>query len=185
MDKVNITDKVEIAGFEYIGPELSFRVNKFLWRESDEKGLRWTSTKPKNYISTMEQGTVFLFAGIFKEEGQEIIHFLAVTPGTSSVIDEVEFTIKELESLVESDLLKFKDVKDVNEISITPSGTLIQDPEGWTFNHPIYLPNEIYIVMGRKEYKNSGGKLGIGKKISLSSLLNIYSSAIGQGLIKI
>ena len=26
-------NKVEISGFEYIGPELSFVVNKDLWRE--------------------------------------------------------------------------------------------------------------------------------------------------------
>jgi len=88
-------------------------------------------------------------------------------------------TIKELELLTESKLLKFTDsCKDVKEISITPSGTLIQDPEGWTYNHPVYLPNEIYIVMGDNEYKNSGGKLGIGKKVPLSSLLSIYSKAV-------
>ncbi len=171
--------KIEVSGFKYIGPELSFRVNKFLWRESEKNDLppKWTSIKPKNYISTMEKGTIFLFSGIYKEEGQDIIHFLAIYPGASSIIDEVELTLKELGSLVESDLLSFKDVKDVKEISITSSGTLIQDPAGWTFNHPIYLPNEIYIVMGKKEYKNSGGKLGVGQKISLSDLLSVYSTS--------
>lgn len=180
-------NKIEISGFEYIGPELSFRVNKFLWRESDEEGIPigWTSTKPKNYISTMEEGTMFLFSGIYKEEGQDIIHFLAVIPGESSIIDEIELTLKEVSSLVESGLLKFKDVKDIIEISITPSGTLIQDPEGWTFNHPVYLPNEIYAVIGIKQYKNSGGKLAVGKKIPLSEIISVYSTAIGQGLIKI
>ena len=175
-------DKIEVSGFEYIGPELTFIVNKDLWRESDEGGMpiRWISTRPKNYISTMEKGTVFLFSGIYKEEGQDIIHFIAVSPGSDSIIDEVELTIKELQSLTESKLLKFTDIKDVKEISITPSGTLIQDPAGWTFNHPVYLPNEIYIVMGKQEYKDSGGKLGVGNKISLRHLLSVYSSAIRQ-----
>lgn len=170
-------DKIEISGFEYIGPELSFIVNKDLWRESDSDGapIRWISTIPTHYISTMEKGTVFLFSGIYKEEGQDVIHFIAVSPGYDSIIDEIELTIKELEVLTESKLLKFADIKDVKEISITPSGTLIQDPEGWTYNHPVYLPNEIYIVMGINEYKNSGGKLGIGKKVPLSSLLSAYS----------
>lgn len=175
-------DKIEVSGFEYIGPELSFIVNKDLWRESDEEGMpiRWTSTIPYHYISTMEKGTIFLFSGIYKEEGQDIIHFIAISPGPDSIIDEVELTIKELESLTESKLLKFTDIKDVKEISITPSGTLVQDPAGWTFNHPVYLPNEIYIVMGTQEYKNSGGKLGVGKKISLSEILSIYSTTIGK-----
>lgn len=173
-------DKIEISGFEYIGPELSFIVNKDLWRESDSDGvpIRWISTMPTHYIATMEKGTVFLFSGIYKEEGQDIVHFLAVSPGYDSIIDEVELTIKELESLTESKLLKFTDIKDVKEISITPSGTLIQDPQGWTYNHPVYLPNEIYIVMGINEYKNSGGRLGIGKKIPLSKILSAYSTAM-------
>ena len=173
-------DKIEVSGFEYIGPELSFRVNKDLWRESDEEGMpiRWTSIIPDHYISTMKTGTIFLFSGIYKEEGQDIIHFIAISPGPDSIIDEVELTIKELESLTESRLLKFTDIKDVKEISITPSGTLVQDPAGWTFNHPVYLPNEIYIVMGTQEYKNSGGKLGVGKKISLSKILLVYSTNI-------
>ena len=170
-------DKIKVSGFEYIGSELSFIVNKDLWRESDEGGMPiiWTSTIPDHYISTMEKGTVFLFSGIYKEEGQDIMHFIAVSPGSDSIIDEIELTIKELESLTESKLLKFTDIKDIKEISITPSGTLIQDLQGWTFNHPVYLPNEIYIVMGINEYKNSGGKLGIGKKVPLSSLLSAYS----------
>ncbi len=173
-------DKIEISGFEYIGPELSFIVNKDLWRESDSDGvpIRWTSTIPIHYISTMKQGTVFLFSGIYKEEGQDIVHFIAVSPGYDSIIDEIELTIKELENLTESKLLRFMDIKDVKEISITPSGTIIQDPAGWTFNHPLYLPNEIYIVMGINEYKNSGGKLGIGKKVPLSSLLSAYSTVM-------
>lgn len=172
-------NKIEISGFDYIGPELSFIVNKDLWRESDEKSfpVRWISTRPDHYISTMKQGTVFLFSGIYKEDGQDIIHFIAVPLGPDSIIDDVELTIKELESLTESKLLKFTDIKDVKEISITPSGTLIQDPDGWTFNHPVYLPNEIYIVMGINEYKNSGGKLGVGKKVPLSSLLAVYSTS--------
>ena len=90
----------------------------------------------------------------------------------------LELTIKELESLAESKLLKFTDIKDVKEVSITPSGTLIQDPAGWTFNHPVYLPNKIYIIMGKQEYKDSGGRLGVGKKVSLRHLLSVYSSAI-------
>lgn len=173
-------NKVEISGFEYIGPELSFVVNKDLWRESDEGGMpiRWTSTIPDHYISTMEEGSVFLFSGIYKEEGRDIIHFIAISPGPDSIIDEVELHIKELESLTESKLLKFTDIKDVKEISITPSGTLVQDPAGWTFNHPVYLPNEIYIIMGKQEYKNSGGKLGVGKKIPLSKILSTYSTNI-------
>lgn len=171
-------DKIKISGFEYVGPELTFRVNFDLWRESDEKGMpiRWISTKPKNYISTMKQGTVFLFSDINKEEGQDIIHFLAIALGTSSITDEVELSVEELQSLVESKLLKFTDIKDVNEISITPLGTLIQDPTGWTFNHPVYLPNDIYVVMGIKQFKNSGGRLTIGKKIPLSDILEVYSS---------
>lgn len=76
-------DKIEISGFEYIGPELSFIVFENLWRESDEKGI-----------------------------------------------------------------------------------------------------HEIYIVMGKQEYKDSGGKLGIGKKVSLRNLLSLYSNAIRQGLVK-
>lgn len=178
-------NKIEISGFEYIGPELSFIVNKDLWRESDERGMpiRWISIVPSRYISYMEKGTVFLFSGIYREEGQDIIHFIAVSPGPDSIIDDVELTIKELESLTESKLLRFADIKDVKEISITPSGTLIQDPAGWTFNHPVYLPNEIYIVMGRQEYRDSGGKLGIGQKMSLRHLLSVYSTAIKQGLI--
>ena len=177
-------NKIEISGFIYTGAELSFIVWKDLWRESDEKGfLRWTSTKPNRYISTMKKGTVFIFSEIYKEEGQDIIHFLAVSPGPLSIIDEVELTIKELESLTESKLLKFADIKHVKEISITPSGTLIQDPQGWTFNHPVYLPHEINIVMGVNEYKNSGGKLGVGQKISLQLLLSLYSTAIGQDII--
>lgn len=170
-------DKIKISGFEYIGSELSFIVNKDLWRESDSDGMpiRWISTIPTYYTSTMEKGTVFLFSGIYKEEGRDIIHFIAVSPGYDSIIDEIELTIEELESLTESKLLKFMDIKDVKEVSITPSGTIIQDPEGWTFNHPLYLPNEIYIVMGINEYRNSGGKLGIGKKVPLSSLLSAYS----------
>ena len=133
---------------------------------------------PDHHISTMEKGTVFLFSGIYKEEGRDIIHFMAISPGPDSIIDEVELTIKELESLTEAKLLKFTDIKDVKEISITPSGTLIQDLTGWTFNHPVYLPNEIYIVMGTQEYKNSGGKLGVGKKISLRHILDIYSASM-------
>ena len=178
-------DKIEISGFEYIGPELSFVVFENLWRESDEKGMpiRWTSKMPSHYISYMEKGTVFLFSGIYREEGQDIIHFIAVSPGPEPIIDEVELTIKELESLTESKLLRFADIKDVKEISITPSGTLIQDLKGWTFNHPVYLPNEIYIIMGKQEYRDSGGKLGVGKKISLRHLLSVYSAAIKQGLI--
>lgn len=177
-------DKIEISGFEYIGPELSFIVNNDLWRESDEGGIpiRWTSTIPDHYISTMEKGTVFLFSGIYKEEGQDIIHFIAISPGSDSIIDEVELTIKELSYLTESKLLKFTDTKDVKEISITPSGTLVQDPTGWTFNHPVYLPNEIYIVMGKQEYKNSGGKLGVGEKIPLSNILSIYSTNISKSI---
>jgi hypothetical protein len=173
-------DKIEISGFEYIGTELSFIVFENLWRESDEKGIhiRWTSKMPSHYISFMEKGTVFLFSGIYREEGQDIIHFIAVSPGSESIIDEVELTIKELESLTESKLLRFTEIKDVKEVSITPSGTLIQDPAGWTFNHPIYIPNEIYIVMGIQEYKDSGGKLGVGKKISLRNLLSLYSNVI-------
>ncbi len=73
---------------------------------------------------------------------------------------------------------RITDIKDVKEISITSSGTLVQDPEGWTFNHPVYLPNEIYVIMGINEYKNSGGKLGIGKKVPLSSLLSAYSTVM-------
>lgn len=178
-------NKIEISGFEYIGPELSFIVFENLWRESDEKGMpiRWTSKIPSRYISYMEKGTVFLFSGIYSEEGQDIIHFIAVSPGSDSIIDEVELTIKELESLTESKLLRFTEIKDVKEISITSSGTVIQDPKGWTFNHPVYLPNEIYIVMGKQEHRDSGGKLGIGKKVSLRSLLSLYSIAIRQGLI--
>lgn len=179
-------DKIEIRGFEYIGPELSFIVFENLWRESDEKGMpiRWVSKMPGRYISYMEKGTVFLFSGIYREENQDIIHFIAVSPGPDSIIDEVELTIKELEFLTESKLLRFTDIKDVKEVSITPSGTLIQDPAGWTFNHPVYLPNEIYIVMGTQEYRDSGGKLGVGKKISLRNLLSVYSIAMRQGLIK-
>ena len=170
-------NKIQISGFEYIGPELSFIVNKDLWRESDERGMpiRWVSTMPAHYISTMEKGTVFLFSGIYREQKQDIIHFIAVPLGSDSIIDEVELTIKELEDLTESKLLKFADIKDVKEISITPVGTLVQDPAGWTFNHPVYLPNEIYVVMGTNEYKNSGGKLGIGQKVPLSKLLSVYS----------
>lgn len=173
-------NKIEVSGFEYIGPELTFIVNKDLWRESDEKGMpiRWISTRPNHYISTMKKGTVFLFSGVYRENGQDIIHFIAVPLGSDSIIDEVELTIKELENLTESMLLKFTDVKDVKEISITPSGTLIQDPQGWTFNHPVYLPYDIYIVMGKQEYKNSGGKLGVGKKIPLSKILSVYSTNI-------
>ena len=173
-------DKIEISGFEYIGPELTFIVNKDLWRESDERDMpiRWTSTIPGRYISFMEKGTVFLFSGIYREESQDIIHFIAVSPGSDSIIDEIELTIKELQFLTESKLLKFTDIKNVKEVSITPSGTLIQDPAGWTFNHPVYLPNEIYIIMGKQEYKDSGGKLGVGKKVSLHHLLSIYSAAL-------
>ncbi len=171
-------DKIKLSGFEYIGSELSFVVSKDLWRESDadDTPIKWVSTIPTHYISTMKKGTVFLFSGIYREEDRDIIHFLAVYPGHESIIDEVELTIEELESLAESKLLRFmKDVKDVKEVSITPSGTIVQDPEGWTFNHPLYLPNEIYIVMGINEYRNSGGKLGIGKKVRLSDLLSAYS----------
>ncbi len=175
-------DKIKISGFEYIGSELSFIVNKDLWRESDIDGIprKWISTIPTYYIATMKKGTVFLFSGIYKEEGQDIIHFLAVSPGYDSIIDDIELTIEELESLTESKLLKFTDIKDVKEISITPSGTLVQDPQGWTFNHPVYLPNEIYIVMGKQEYKNSGGRLGIGKKIPLSNILSVYSTNMSK-----
>lgn len=178
-------DKIGLSGFEYIGSELSFRVNERLWREADERGMpiRWVSKMPSHYISYIEEGTVFLFSGIYREEGQDIIHFIAVPHGPESIIDEVELTIKELESLTESYLLTFTNIKYVKEISITPSGTLIEDPETWTFNHPVYFPDEIYIIMGKQEYKNSGGKLGIGKKISLRHLLDIYSMAIKQGLI--
>ena len=175
-------DKIEVSGFEYTGSELSFRVNENLWRESDEKSfpIRWTSIKPDRYISTMEEGTVLLFSGIYREEGQDIVHFLAIPPGPGSIIDEVELTVKELGSLTESRILTFTNIKYVQEISITSSGTLIKDPETWTYNHPVYLPNEIYIVMGINEYKNSGGKLGVGKKISLSEILSIYSTTIGK-----
>lgn len=178
-------DKIEISGFEYVGSELSFRVNERLWRESDEHDMpiRWVPTKPNRYISYMEEGTVFLFSGMYREEGRDIIHFIAVYPGSDSIIDEVELTIEELESLTKSDLLTFTNIKDVKEVSITPAGTLIQDPETWTFNHPVYLPNEVYIVMGKQEYRNSGGKLGVGQKIPLRIILSIYSSAIKQGLI--
>jgi hypothetical protein len=164
------------------GPELSFIVNKDLWRESDADGMpiRWISTIPDHYISTMEKGTVFLFSGIYKEGGQDIIHFIAVSPGSDSIIDEVELTIKELESLTESKLLRFMDIKDVKEISITPSGTIIQDPICWTFNHPLYLPNEVYIVMGVNEYRNSGGRLGVGKKVPLSAILSVYSTNMSK-----
>ncbi len=175
-------DKIDVSGFEYIGPELSFIVNKDLWRESNKEGtpIRWISTIPDHYISTMKQGTVFLFSGIYKEEGRDIIHFIVVSPGSNSIIDEVELTIEELESLTKSKLLKFTDIKDVKEISITPSGTLVQDPQGWIFNHPVYLPNEIYIVMGKQEYRNSGGKLGVGKKVPLSKILSAYSTNISK-----
>lgn len=179
MDNI-YNDKIKISGFEYIGSELSFVVHKDLWRESDIDGvpIRWISTIPTHYISTMEKGTVFLFSGIYKEEGQDIIHFIAISPGYDSIIDEIELTIKELEDLTESKLLRFMDIKDVKEISITPSGTIIQDPAGWTFNHPLYLPNDIYVVMGINEYKNSGGRLGIGKKVLLSKILSIYSTSM-------
>lgn len=178
-------NKIEISGFEYIGPELSFIVFENLWRESDEKGMpiKWTSEMPKRYISYMEKGTVFLFSGIYREEHRDIIHFIAVYPGSDSIIDEVELSIKELASLTESKLLRFAEIKDVKEISITPSGTIIQDPKGWTFNRPVYLPNEIYIVMGKREYIDSGGKLGIGEKVSLRKFLSLYSNAIRQNLI--
>ncbi len=173
-------DKIKLSGFEYIGSELSFVVFKDLWRESDADGtpIKWVSTIPTHYISTMKKGTVFLFSGIYREEDRDIIHFLAVSPGHESIIDKVELTIEELESLTESKLLRFMDIKDVKEVSITPSGTIVQDPAGWTFNHPLYLPNEIYIVMGTQEYKNSGGKLGVGKKVPLSSLLSAYSTVM-------
>lgn len=178
-------EKIEIRGFEYIGPELSFIVAKDLWRESDEHEIpiKWTSTIPKRYISYMEHGTVFLFSGIYREKEGDIVHFIAVHPGSDSIIDEVELTIPELESLTKSDLLKFTDVKDVKEVSITPSGTLIQDIKGWTFNYPIYLPNDVYIVMGKQEYRDSGGKLGVGKKISLKHILSVYSAAARERLI--
>lgn len=183
-------NKIEISGFEYIGSELTFIVFENLWRESDERGepIKWVSKMPSHYISFMKKGTVLLFSGIYRDEiykegVQDIIHFIVVSPGPESIIDEVELTIKELESLTESKLLRFTDIKDVKEISITPSGTLIQDPKGWTFNHPVYLPREIYIVMGIQEYKDSDGKLGVGEKISLRHLLSVYSSAIKQGLI--
>lgn len=178
-------DKIEISGFEYIGPELTFRVDQDLWRESDEHDMpiRWVPTKPSRYISYMEHGTVFLFSGIYIDEGRDIVHFIAVPPGPESIIDEVELTIDELESLTESRLLRFLDVKDVKEISITPAGTLVEEPEGWTFKEPVYLPSDVYIVMGKQEYRNSGGKLGVGQKISLRHLLEVYSIAIKQGLI--
>lgn len=183
-------DKIEISGFEYIGPELSFIVNQDMWRESDENDnpIGWTKTKPNRYISFIEGGTVFLFSGIYREEIykegiQDVIHFIAVPLGPESIIDEVELTIKELTSLTESRMLKFTDIKDVKEISITPSGTLIQDPKGWTFNHPVYLPSDIYVVMGKQEYKDSGGKLGVGQKVSLRTLISLYSNAIRQNLI--
>lgn len=178
-------NKIKISGDEYIGPELSFIVNKDLWREIDEKDIpiRWIEKKPKRYISYMEKGTIFLFYGIYIEEHKDIIHFIAISPGSNSIIDEVELTVTELESLTESRLLKFADIKNVKEISITPTGTIIQDLNGWTYNHPIYIPNDIYIVMGKQEYRDSGGKLGVGEKIPLRNLLSLYSNAIRQNLI--
>lgn len=169
-------NKIEISGFEYLGSELSFRVNLHLWRESDDKDMptKWTSVMPDRYISTLPQGTVLLFSRI-DEEIKDAILFIAISPGSESIIDELGLTIKELENLIELGLLKFIDIKHVKEISITPSGTLVQDLNGWTFNHPIYLPKEIYITMGIQEYKNSGGKLGVGEKVSLSEVLLAYS----------
>jgi hypothetical protein len=182
---------VKIAGFEYIGPELSFRVNKEIWRESDKRGMpiRWTSPKPENYISFIDQGTVFLFMEIERvpylneKENVDIIKFIAIPPNDESILDPIELTIEELNNMVNEGLLGFKDPKDVQYLVISPSGSLIRDYQTWTYNHPVYMPNEIYIVMGVNEYRNSRGKLGVGQKIPLREFIDAYSMAVGSDAI--
>ena len=183
--------KVKVAGFEYIGPELSFIVNKDMWRESDERGMptRWISPQPRNYISFIGQGTVFLFMEIERvpylneKENVDIIKFLAIPLGHESILDPLELTIDELDIMLNNGLLSFKDPKDVKSLVVTSSGTLIRDYEGWTYNHSVYIPNEIYIVMGTNEFKNSRGKLGVGQKIPLKEFIDAYAMATGSGAI--
>lgn len=169
---------------------LIFMTLKKIWLRRDVG--KWTIDAPPsdyNYemygpVGSIDTGSFLIFSHMY----EDAFNFYVIKSGSKSILDTYEFLESDIKHLTDPGInaLTLKDdiIKDTTEMSVISNKyALLKDTRGWTFNLPIYLLKDTYIVMTEKEYKQSNGRLGVGEKISLRHLLDVYSTATGQNLI--
>lgn len=163
--------------------KLIFRVEKPIWLASTgpEKFeiIGWTSKKPTYDNGYIEKNTVLVFSHLY----EDALNFMMLRSEDKFKIGTAEFFEKELDSLTKEKTLTLLDSKDVDEISIVLGGIYIRHIEDESFESPIILPKDIYVVMGNRDAVRSQRKIKTGEKISLRHILDIYDDVVGRDLI--
>lgn len=170
--------------------KLNFLVKKDLWLAAEPepkfKILGWVTIKPKFDNGYIKKNTALIFSHFY----QDALNFAMILPGSQHEKWHAEFFQKEIESLTNEGALDLIDINDIDEATMAPGLSessqrliLIKESGLFEFNKEAIIAKDLYIVMGKRENRQSQGNIVTGEKISLNHLLDVYSTAVGQELI--
>ena len=168
--------------------KLIIKVVKPIWfKTSDREKYQiweWTTIKPSKDVGHIDKDSVLIFNRIspYKVENLQPLEFLVVVTGPVDG-STADFFEKEIDSLTKEGALVLMGTHDIDEATITLDEICIKYPKDPSFDSPVLLPRDLYIVMTPRESGISAGKIIAGEKVSLKRLIDVYSTAIGKGLI--
>ena len=144
----------------------------------------WTAIKPVHDKGFIDTGSVLIFNRMspYKVENLQPLEFLVIIPGPvdGSIADFFE---EEIDKLTKEGVLVLMGTHDIDEATITLEEICIKYPTDPSFDSPILLPRDLYVTMTPRESAISAGKIMAGEKVTLKRLIDIYSTAVGKGLI--
>ena len=168
--------------------KLILKVVKPIWlKTSDQEKYQiheWITTKPPEDLGHIDKDSILIFNRIspYRVENLQPLEFLVVVPGP---VDEstADFFEEEIDNLTKEGALILMGTQNIDEAVITLDEICIKYPKDPSFDSPVLLPRDLYIVMTPRESSISTGKIIAGEKVSLKRLIDIYSTAVGKGLI--
>lgn len=169
------------------------RVDKKLWLTAIEtidtqKIFGWTTIEPSTYIGHIEKDSTLIFTRLspYIIASKQPLEFMAIGIGPVQSEYPVELFEDEIDILTKEGALKLLETEDIDEMTITLTGlgeAFVKYPKTRSFDSPVLLLRDLYIVMGSREENISGKEIPIGEKVSLRHILDIYSKVVRDKLI--
>lgn len=157
---------IELGEYKY----LNFVLTQPIWLEFDEKEsevLGWITEKPRADNGYIDKDTILTYSHMYPDiptrDVKPTLNFIII-PGE----DTAEFLIGEIKKFVDSGVFRIIKSVDVNNIILTPNGTIID-------SNTILSADNINIIMGIDEAKHSK-YVGVGDIVSLQDLIKCYVS---------
>ena len=168
--------------------KLILKVAKPIWLNTSDREkyqiLEWTTIKPPKDVGHIDKDSLLIFNRMspYRVENLQPLEFLVVVPGPVDG-STADFFEGEIDNLTKEGALVLMGTHDIDEATITLDEICIKYPKDPSFDSPVLLPRDLYVIMTLRESGISAGKIIAGEKVSLKRLIDIYSTAVGKGLI--